>query len=165
MLTYEIMSPEEAEQERFQLMKEGEYDAVISSSEDKQSSTGNPMMDVTLTVYDEEGRTHNVRDFLVFTRSMMWKIISCADSAGILPEYNQGRFCSNTLINKNVRVKIGIEEGRQIPEDRLQGKPVGSVYPAKNKVTAYIKKSEQKPLGHAKPSVAIEQLEDEDVPF
>ena len=132
MLVYEVMSPEEAEQERFQLLKEGEYDAVVLSSEDKQSSTGNPMMDVMLTVYDADGRTHNVRDFIVLTRSMMWKVISCADSAGILPEYNQGRFCSNTLINKNVRVKIGIEEGRQIPEDRLQGKPAGSVYPAKN---------------------------------
>lgn len=165
MLNYEVMSESEAEQERFQLMKEGEYDAVVASSEDKQSSTGNSMMDVTLTVYDAEGRTHSVRDFLVFTRSMMWKIISCADSAGILPEYNQGRFCSNTLINKNVRVKIGIEEGRQIPEDRLQGKPTGSLYPAKNKVAAYIKKNDQKPLGHVMPTAVTENLEDDDVPF
>ena len=164
MLNYEVMSEEQAESERFQLLKEGEYDAVITSSVDKQSSTGNPMMDIMLTVYDAEGKTHTVRDFLVFTRSMMWKIIHCADSAGVLPEYHQGRFCSNTVINKNVRVKISIEEGRQIADDKLQGKPVGSKYPDKNKVAAYIKKAEQKPLGHTLPK--DEQIdEDDDVPF
>ena len=164
MLQYEVMSAQEAEQERFQLLKEGEYDAVVYSAEDKTSSTRNPMMDVMLTVYDEEGKTHSVRDFLVFTRSMMWKIINCADSADILPEYNQGRFCSNTLINKNVRVRIGIEEGKPIPDDRLQGKAPGSLYPAKNKVIGYIKKDEQKPLGHKVPERS-EQMEDDEVPF
>lgn len=163
MLNYEVMSESEAEQERFQLMKEGEYDAVVTSSEDRTSSTGNPMLDITLTVYDEMGKTHGVRDFLVLTRSMMWKIIHCADSAGALPEYNQGRFCSNSIINRNVRVKIAVEEGRQIPLDKLQGKPEGSLYPAKNKVVDYVKKSEQKPLGHEKPTV--DQLEDDEVPF
>jgi hypothetical protein len=159
MLMYDVMTEEEAEQERFQLLKEGEYEAVIVKSEDKQSSSGNSMIDLTLLVYDEHGRAVSVRDFLVFTRSMMWKIIHCADSAGVLSEYSQGRMCSNALINKNVRVKIGIEEGKVIPEDRLQGKDSGSKYPSKNKVLDYVKKSEQRPLNQKKEEV------DEDVPF
>ena len=164
MLNYDVMSEEQAEQERYQLLKEGEYNAVIASSEDKTSSTGNPMMDMSLTVYDELGKTYSVRDFLVFTRQMMWKIINCADSAGLLPEYNTGKFCSNAVINKNIRVKIGLEEGKIIPHDKLQGKPEGSTYPSKNKVMAYIKRAEQKPLGHKEPDLKENDI-DNDVPF
>lgn len=159
MFAYEIMDEETAMNERFQLLKDGEYDAVIQLAEDKTSAnSGNPMIDVILCVYDQDGKTHSVRDFLVFTKSMMWKVIHCASSAGVSGHYTTGKLCSNVLMNKRVRVKVGAEEGKEIPVDKLNGKPVGSKYPSKNKVEDYIKKEDQQPLDHSVP-------EDEDVPF
>ena len=164
MFDYEVMEEEEAMQERYQIMKEGEYDAVIEQSEDKVSSnSGNPMMAMVLTVYDQEGRTHQVRDYLVFTKNMMWKVIHCADSAGLSQEYKFKKFCSSLVIGKRVRVKLGIEAGKEIPMDKLNGKPYGSRYPDKNKVDDYVKKSEQMPLGHA--VTHSNEQTDDDVPF
>lgn len=143
MFQYDVMSEQEALAERFQLIKEGIYEGVITSSQDTKSSTGNPMMDMTVTVYDENGKPHEVRDFLVFTKTMMWKVIHFCDSAGILKEYEEGKLCSQVAIDKRVMVKIVVEEGREIPQDKLQGKPLGSKYPDKNKVGEYIKRSDQ----------------------
>lgn len=134
------MSEQEAMAERFQLMKEGIYDAVITASSDTISAnSGNSMMDMTVTVYDENGKTHDVRDFLVFTKPMMWKVVHFAESAGIEKQYNEGKLCSEVAINKCVQVKIGIEAGREIPQDKLKGKPLGSKFPDKNKIEDYLK--------------------------
>jgi len=158
MLAYQPISEAEAMQERFQLLKEGEYDAVVSASIDTQSSSGNPMMDVTVTVYDENGKGHDVRDFLVFMKQMMWKIVHFADSCGITKEYEEGKLCSEVAIHKRCKVMIKIEEGREIPVDKLKGKPAGSKYPDKNKIEDYIKKEETAVNKCA-------ELEDSDVPF
>src|SRR5438105_666981 len=111
MFAYDVMSEQEAIEERFHILKEGEYDAVIAASYDKLSSSGNPMMDMTLQVFDEDGKTRDVRDFLVFTKSMMWKVIHFADSASLLKIYQDGKLCSDYAVGHRVRVKIIIEEG------------------------------------------------------
>ena len=159
MFAYDIMDEETAMNERFQLLKEGDYDAVVQTAVDKVSAnSGNPMIDLTLLVYDSEGKTHTVRDFLVFTKSMMWKVIHCASSAGLMMQYTAGRLCSDILKDKRVRVKVGTEEGNEIPEDKLNGKPYGSKYPSKNKIEDYLKVDMYRQL-------PAETIEDEDVPF
>ena len=131
-------------QVRYQLLKAGEYDAVIIRSADRISeSSGNPMMDMTLTVFDNEGKEHEIRDFLVFTPKMMWKVIHFADSAGLLTEYEAGKLCSAVALNRRLRVKIKIEEGSLIPENKLKNKLIGSKYPDKNKIDDYIKLSDK----------------------
>lgn len=165
MFVYDVMSEQEAIEERFNLLKEGEYDAVISASQDKQSAnSGNPMMDITLQVFDENGKARDVRDFLVFTKTMMWKVIHFADSAGLLKPYEDGKLCSEVAVGNRVRVKIAIEEGGEIPHDKLKGKPVGSKYPDKNKVEDYVKRRDQKPLGEAS-QVDDDPFKDEDISF
>jgi len=159
---YSVMSEQEAIEERFNLLKEGEYDAVIIASQDKTSSSGNPMMDITLQVFDEAGKARDVRDFLVFTKSMMWKVIHFADSAGLLRKYEEGKLCSELSINHRVRVKIVVEEGSEIPEDKLKGKPAGSKYPDKNKVDDYVKQADQKPLTQ---KVDNDPFTDDDINF
>lgn len=163
MFAYEVLNEQEAMAERFQLMKEGEYDAIISASTDTVSAnSGNPMMDMTVSVFDDNGKSHDIRDFLVFTKTMMWKVVHCADSAGLLPEYESQKFCSNAIIGKRVRVKVNIESGGEIPEDKLKGKPVGSKYPDKNKIEDYVKKEDQKPLNTNNDGVPFQ---DDDIAF
>jgi uncharacterized protein DUF669 len=163
--SYEIMSEQDAMNERFQLLKEGIYDAVITASQDTTSTnSGNHMMDMTVTVYDKNGKTHDVRDFLVFTKAMMWKVVHFADSAGMLKEYEEGKLCSETAINKRVMVKIVVEQGSEIPQDKLKGKPLGTRYFDKNKIEDYIKKGEKGakgvPNGDTPPPFT-----DDDIPF
>ena len=55
MFNYQVYTEAQAMQERYNLLKEGIYDAVINFSTDKTSSSGNPMMDMTLAVYDDNG--------------------------------------------------------------------------------------------------------------
>lgn len=160
MFSYSVMSEQEAMAERFQLLKEGEYDAVISASVDTMSSTGNPMMDMIVTVYDDNGLSHDVRDFLVFTKKMMWKVIHFANSAGVGELYQEGKPCSQVVINKQVRIQVGIDQGKEIPEDRLRGKPLGSRFPDKNKIQDYLKKEHSMQLASNESS-----QEDEDIPF
>jgi len=146
MLNYQVMTEYEAMQERYQLLKDGIYDAVISASEDKVSAnSGNPMMKLTLQVFDENGKSHTVKDFLVFTKSMMWKVIHFAESAGVLKEYEEGKLCSDIVVQKRVTVKISTEEGQEIPKEMLKGKAFGARFPDKNKVDDYVVNSEQKP--------------------
>lgn len=164
MFQYDVMSEQEALAERFQLIKEGIYEGVITSSQDTKSSTGNPMMDMTVTVYDDNGKPHDIREFLVFTKTMMWKVIHFADSAGLLKEYEEGKLCSQVAIDKRVMVKIIVEEGSEIPQDKLKGKPLGSKYPDKNKIGEYIKKEAQ-----AETKVGQSEINppliDDDIPF
>lgn len=162
MFDYEVMNEQEAMNERFQLMKEGEYDAIISASQDTVSTnSGNPMMDMTVSIFDDNGKSHDVRDFLVFTKPMMWKVVHCADSAGLIPEYENHKFCSEVVIGKRVRVKITVEQGSEIPPDKLKGKPIGSKYPDKNKIEDYVKKEDQKPLA----SNRSDSFLDDDIAF
>lgn len=140
MFQYNVMSEHEAMAERFQLMKEGIYEGVVTSSKDTNSSTGNPMMDMIVTVYDENGKAHDIRDFLVFTNAMMWKVIHFANSANILKEYEEGKLCSQVAIDKRVMVKVVVEEGKEISQEKLKDRPAGSKYPDKNKIAEYIKK-------------------------
>lgn len=146
MLNYQVMTEYEAMQERYQLLKDGVYDAVVSAAEDKVSAnSGNPMMKLTLHVFDESGKSHTVKDFLVFTKSMMWKVIHFADSAGVLKEYEQGKLCSEIVDQKRVIVRISTEEGQEIPKEMLKGKAFGARFPDKNKVDDYLIKNEEKP--------------------
>ena len=120
MFHYEVYTEQQANQERFQLLKEGEYDAVIASSVDKTSAnSGNPMMDMTISVFDETGKQHDVRDFLVFTKAMMWKVIRFSQAAGLTKDYEAGKLCSEVAIGNRVRVKVAIEQGSEIPADKL----------------------------------------------
>lgn len=165
MFQYDVLTEQEAMAERFQLMKEGIYEAVITASQDTTSaSSGNPMMDMTVTCYDEAGKPHDIRDFLVLTKQMMWKVVHFAESAGIQKEYADGKLCSQVAINKTVKVKITVETGSEIPQDKLKGKPLGSKYPDKNKVEDYLFKGEQGATsiqnGDIPPSIM-----DDDVPF
>jgi hypothetical protein len=135
---YKPMTEAEAMKARFDLMKDGDYDAVIEKSEAKISGSGNSMIDLSLAVYDENGVEHHIRDFLIFTSRMQWKAGHCADSAGLSDEYLNNTFKPEMLVNKNVRVRVRSQEGNEIPADKLKGKPAGSKYPDKNVIDDYL---------------------------
>jgi len=62
MFDYEPMSEQDAMKARFQLLEDGEYEAVIEKAEARLSSTGNNMIEVHLNVYDATGKPNPIRD-------------------------------------------------------------------------------------------------------
>jgi hypothetical protein len=120
------------------------------------------MMEMTVTVFDEQGMPHDIKDYMVFTKSMMWKVIQFSNCAGLLEVYQKGNLCSDTVIDARVKVKVEIEEGKLIPADKLKDKPLGSTYPSKNKIASYLKKDDK--LAQQDNFVPDTGLDD-DVPF
>lgn len=155
MFSYTPMNKEQAEKERFELLDKGEYTAEFISAVSKISQgSKNPMIEAELNVFDESGRPYVIKDWLVFTPRMMWKVIRCMEAVDLEKEYNEQKLVPEMLVGRNCRVLVNRQEGNIIPDDKLQGKPTGSRYPEKNTIADYIKKD----------SAPIEPFMDE-IPF
>ena len=135
---YTPMTEEQAQRERYALMEDGTYDALVTNVNERPSSTGNAMGELSLDVYDNEGKVHALKDYLVFTPKMLWKIKHAADSAGFSKEFEAKQFRPRMLEGKNVKVNVRTQIGKPIPEDKLKGKAPGSVYPDRNVIDDYV---------------------------
>jgi uncharacterized protein DUF669 len=103
----------------------GEYDALVANATEKTSKTGNPMIEVDLTVYGPNGQENNVRDWLVGTDGGQYKIQRFCKSADLWETYQAGELCADSCKELRVTVKLGIEEG-------------DGQYPPRNKVMDYM---------------------------
>lgn len=139
MFSYQPLSEQQCNEARFQLLKDGVYEAVVKKAEYQESKSGNPMFKLTLDVFDDKGTVFFITDYLVFTPQMMFKIKHFCDSADLKEEYESGRFCHPDLaVQRNVFVKIKTQKGKEIPDEKLGDKPKGSLYPDKNIVDDYV---------------------------
>lgn len=136
--SYDVMSEEEAQSERFSLLKDGEYQATVEKFEGRISKQGNRMVEFILAVYDSYGKSHEIRDFIAFTPKMTWKLRHHCESGGMKEEYENRTWRPQMSVGKNFRVLIKTDIGDEIPEDKLKGKPAGSKYPNKNIVDDYL---------------------------
>lgn len=146
MFDYTPMSEEAAQQARYRLLDDGEYEAVIEKATHKVSSKGNNMLELEITAFDRNNVPVRLKDYLIFTDSMSWKIRHCCDSVDLLKEYEEQKFTPELLVGKATRILVSSQKGQIIPVEKLNGKPPGSVYPDKNVIYDYVKKENQKPL-------------------
>jgi len=163
--TYEAMTEEAAQNARFKLMEEGSYKGVIEHVESKASSKGNPMLVVTLRVWDASGLPSELTDYIVSMPSMIWKLRHLCESAGLMKEFESQSFKPDMLVGKDVMVMVKTQQGKEIPYDKLNGKEPGSKYPTKNIVDDYIglrknTESGMKPLPEVK-----DDFHDDELPF
>lgn len=138
MSLYKALNEEDVMKARFNLLEDGEYDAVVKVATRSMSKANNVMADMTLAVFDKAGNAHDIRDFLIFTDKMLWKIKHFCDSSGQEKLYLDEKFTPEDASNQHVRVKVKTQQGNEIPFDKLNGKPVGSKYPDKNVIEDYI---------------------------
>lgn len=136
--SYEPLSEEECMKERYCLMDEGIYQGKINKVSTRRSSTGNPMAELGIEVYDKDGKLHYLKDYLVFTPKMLWKIRHAAESAKLIKEFEEKKFHPLQLEDKNVMVEVKTQKGQEIPFDKLGDKPVGAKYPDKNVINDYV---------------------------
>jgi len=136
--SYEAMSEEQAQQQRFSLLPDGEYHATVERFEGKMSRSGNRMVEFLLHVYDKEGRPHEVTDYIAFTPKMAWKLRHHCESGGMKEAYENRTWRPQLSVGKSFRVLVKTDPGQEIPHDKLKGKPAGSRYSDKNSIEDYL---------------------------
>lgn len=87
----------------------GEYDASVKSAIEKTSKAGNPMIEVTLTVYGDGGAETEVRDWLLSTDNGQRKLQAFCKSADLWQTYQAGELSADSCTGINVKVKLGTE--------------------------------------------------------
>jgi hypothetical protein len=125
----------------------GEYDFDFVDSEDAVSKNGNDMIAVTLKVYNSNGDSRKVKDWLL--ESMAYKLKHACETCGLGDAYEAGSIEAFDLLNRSGRVKLKIEKS--------------SGYPDKNAVVDYVVDDSAK----SSPRAAVRQSEPESdlIPF
>lgn len=113
------------------LLKDGEYEFVVKEVFEEVSQAGNPMLKVLIGIYVER-ITYNIKDFLITTGKMSYKLRHFCESIGMGKQYQEGKFLTKDCINRKGRVLIGLDKGK--PREDGTGN-----YPDRNKVVDYIK--------------------------
>lgn len=118
---------EEAGDKQFELIAEGEYECVISDAEVTTSSTGNPMIKVTVTIRNDVSQPHRKQklwDYLVASEKAMFKLHQVAKAVGLpngkdfksIDEYR------NAILYKPVRIKVVQEDNTYNGETKKQAR-------------------------------------------
>lgn len=134
--------------------KPGEYDFEVKTAVDDTSKAGNEMISLEIKVYNDLGEVRTVKDWLVSSPGMMYKIKHFTDSVGLHNEYEAGTFDAYDCLNRTGKVKLKVEKG------------VGT-YPDKNTVADYMPATDGKPK--TKQSAPAKQMAvmdlDDEIPF
>lgn len=131
----------------------GEYAFEIVNAVEKQSKSGNDMIELIINVFNSEGSFKIVKDYLL--ESMAFKLRHAADGCGILDKYDAGEITANDFIGKVGYLKLKIDKNKD-PQ-----------YADKNAVQDYVVKNindaaDQRPI-HSKPVTA--EVHDDSIPF
>jgi hypothetical protein len=150
------------------LLAEGEadFEVIRVISEDKgarlMSKSGNPMLQLTLKVWDKDGNEGKVDDWLVFMDVMMFKIKHFWDSVGKPEVFASGKFDPGDCFGKCGKLKLTIQKGNEKPRDKWKGSEP-EFYPDRNSVKDYIEFSKDKANRKTKENDA--PFFDDDIPF
>lgn len=144
-LTYEPKTEEQLEREM--LFEEGEYDFEITKAEERLSKSGNPMLELKLNVFDENGNKRIISDYLLTSSAWMeFKLRHAAFACGLGEQYETGSLGEHDFNGRSGKCKIGIQKA-------------SGDYPAKNVVQDYIVSENAAPLNGSEPFI------DDEIPF
>lgn len=133
MFSFDSKTDEEIQEiQNRKLLADGEYPFIVKSYEHKISKTGNPMLEILLGVLDNEGHERNIKDFLLATDTMIFKLKHFCETIGLHQEYAAGKFDPEKCIRRTGKCIIGLQKGNE--------KPDGSgYYPDRNNIRDYVK--------------------------
>lgn len=87
----------------------GDYEAVLTKTEERQSKKGNDMIDLTWTVFQADtGRTFLVHDYIV-NPSTLFKMKHLAKALGKTHEFKAAAFQPADYIDHHVTLQLGIK--------------------------------------------------------
>lgn len=165
-MSYNFTPMTEEEINAANLMEEGIYNFEVVKSSYKTSKAGNPMAELNIMVWDHDGKQKIIFDYLIFSHVPLniKKVKHFCDTVGLQEEYKKGQIPED-LERLSGKVKIIIQKGQLIPEDKLQGKPKGSCYPDKNAVEDYVMTDKGAVKQEANPSKEVDDFFDDEIPF
>lgn len=97
------------------IQPEGDYPAVISGWDNKESKAGDPMLTVMVTVYAPDGTSLEMKDYIVNPpkgsgkKSMIWKLKRIAQALGKESEFEAGTFDIAQHMGHNVTVTLKVK--------------------------------------------------------
>lgn len=142
LFDYEPLSDEEIESHRKRL-KPGSGTFNVIEAKDRVSKNGNPMIELKLQVWDENGCEGTVFDYLVAgIPSMAFKLRNFCKSIGHPEFYMQRKLSSLTALNKMGKLKITLkkdDKGEEWPRiadylPHIQGSPLPNYVETKNEI-------------------------------
>jgi len=149
----------EKEIREMNLFDPGIYDFEVTEAKERESSSGNPMIELRLIMYIGE-KTRYVTDYLVSTPKMAYKIRHFAEATGMLEKYEAGEIDPRDMIGRAGKCEIIISSDKE------------GVYADRNAVKDYIptdeataEKAIKKAKGKALDVVEHIDLTDDEIPF
>jgi hypothetical protein len=133
----------------------GVYDFEFVEANDAVSQKGNDMIAIVLNVYNQQGETRKVKDWLL--ESVAYKLKHACETCGLGDAYAAGSVDAFDFLNRTGRVKLRIEKS--------QG------YPDKNVVVDYVvdetSRAASTPARQApnRKPVTLNDLDSDDIPF
>lgn len=136
---YKFPSMTEEELNAIDLVEDGIYDFEVIKSIRKVSRTGNHMAELNIRFWDKNGKVHTLFDYLVFSTVPLniRKVKHFCDATGLAEYYQKGEL-PEELGGYSGKIKVAAQKGQLIPQDKLNGKSLGSTYPDKNVVEDYV---------------------------
>jgi hypothetical protein len=113
-----------SEDELNPLLPAGDYDAEVTKAEAAVSQKKNDMIKLTLRIFDHNGGTIIINDYLL--EAMLKKLKHFCDSAGLTDIYERGELTPECCHGASVIVKLKIKHDET------------GVYPPKNAVDDYV---------------------------
>jgi hypothetical protein len=144
----------EEEIQLMSLMAPGVYDFEVVDAKEKVSKSGNEMIELTLTVWDINGKPHTIYDYLL--DAMAYKVRHFAEAANLLDKYLAGSINADDCRCVSAKVEIIIQKGGE--------KFGGGTYPDKNSVKDYIVKKGNFSVVPSIKEIAQDTFND-DIPF
>lgn len=108
------------------LWPEGVYSFEIIEAEETTSKAGNDMIAIRVKLFNAQGSSIMVDDYLVDTPRAAYKVRHCAVACGLLNEYEKGELFARDLERRTGTVKVVVQKGRDS-------------YPDKNQIADYLK--------------------------
>lgn len=125
-------------------LPEGDYQAELAKVEEKTSKAGNPMLEVTWSVFDN-GKTKTVRDYIV-QPSGLFKMKQIARAWSMLNEFESGDFDLAAHVGKMAELHLTVESSDK--------------YSDRNQVAGF------RAASHARPTPAPQTAQaDSEIPF
>jgi hypothetical protein len=125
-MNFKPKSEKELQQDNERLLlpvRKEPYPATVTKAVDKVSKSGNEMIEITLSVFADDGTSRFVTDYLM--AAMMHKLFHFAEATGLMDAYSEGTICASDCEGREVFVKLGID-------------PAKGEFAAKNVVKDYI---------------------------
>lgn len=150
------------------ILPDGDYLLAILDAEERVSSSGNPM--VELTIGEATGKGRRFWDYLVSTPAALWKVKQFMEAAGLEDDFKRGQVDASALIGLIVPASVTTQESDGYPPKNSAAWGVDGMEPTRVKdIDAARKAFGLDPIQtahqpHAHPSYAGEVAKD-DIPF